>query len=501
MSVKEEILSVKLYGRQKLGKTEPLLLGGLDNNTSSLGFEEMSIGLLGRGRAGGPAGVFAVRVFFLLNAVVVARSLRMPSRSRGYTSPDLRQLDFLLHPSVYDRRQTPTADTGEATRVDIEFYIRSFSSVNPVDMDYSVDVSLRQRWAEARLNNTLRRPIDTHDPMVVKLLWKPEVYFPNAKHGDFQYVTVPNVLVRIQPNGTILYILRMKLTFSCMMDLSTFPLDHQTCSMEVASFAKTTRELYLNWYHDNPVKLYRQLHLLQFDVNFVAATNCSHSFLAGNYSCLQAVFHLQRNLAYHLVQSYLPSSLIVVVSWVSFWLDADAVASRVILGVTTLFTVCSESAAFGNKLSTVSYVKALDVWMGSCTVFVFLAMVEFTLVNYIGRHRRRLLFRSSAEGQEKLEARERSDSIRSTAVGTPEMAGNTPLDAGDSGAAGTGGSASVLRESPNTEKSAEGNVEVPLAWLNEAERAKRIDRNSRVVFPLLFLVFNLGYWVYYQALR
>lgn len=81
------------------------------------------------------------------------------------------------------------------------------------------------------------------------------------------------------------------------------------------------------------------------------------------------------------------------------------------------------------------------------------------------------------------------------------MAGNTPLDAGDSGAAGTGGNASVLRENPNTKESAEGNVEVPLAWLNEAERAKRIDRNSRVVFPLLFLVFNLGYWVYYQALR
>ncbi|XP_063587556.1 glycine receptor subunit alpha-2-like [Penaeus indicus] len=456
--------------------------------------------LLERGRAIGAPAAFGVEVFFLLNAVAVVCSLRMPSRSSGYTSPELRQLDLLLHPSVYDRRQTPAADTGEATRVDIEFYIRSFSSVNPVDMDYSVDLFLRQRWAEARLNNSLQRPIDTHDPMVVKLLWKPEVYFPNAKHGDFQYVTVPNVLVRIQPNGTILYILRMKLTFSCVMDLSTFPLDHQTCSMEVASFAKTTRELHLNWYHDNPVKLYRQLHLLQFEVKFVAATNCSHSFPSGNYSCLQAVFHLQRNLAYHLVQSYLPSSLIVVVSWISFWLDADAVASRVILGVTTLFTVCSESAAFGNKLSTVSYVKALDVWMGSCTVFVFLAMVEFTLVNYIGRRRRRLLFRSSAEGQENIEARERSDSIRSTAVGTPEMTENTPVDAEDSGTARTGGSATVLRESPNTEKSAEGDVEVPLAWLREAERAKRIDRNSRVVFPLLFLVFNLGYWVYYQAL-
>lgn len=80
------------------------------------------------------------------------------------------------------------------------------------------------------------------------------------------------------------------------------------------------------------------------------------------------------------------------------------------------------------------------------------------------------------------------------------MTENTPVDAEDSGAAETGGSATFLRKGPNAEKSAEGDVEVPLAWLLEAERAKRIDRNSRVVFPLLFLVFNLGYWVYYQAL-
>jgi len=42
----------------------------------------------------------------------------------------------------------------------------------------------------------------------VKSIWKPEVYFPNAKEADFQFVTVPNVLVRINPHGEILYMLR-----------------------------------------------------------------------------------------------------------------------------------------------------------------------------------------------------------------------------------------------------------------------------------------------------
>ena len=35
-----------------------------------------------------------------------------------------------------------------------------------------------------------------------------QVYFPNAKEAEFQYVTVPNLLLSIKPYGKILYMLR-----------------------------------------------------------------------------------------------------------------------------------------------------------------------------------------------------------------------------------------------------------------------------------------------------
>jgi len=65
---------------------------------------------------------------------------------------------------------------------------------------------------------------------------------------------------------------------------------------------------------------------------------------AGNYSCLVAEFYLSRSVGFHLVQSYLPTILIVVISWVSFWMDVNSVPGRTTLGVTTLLAVSSQSS-------------------------------------------------------------------------------------------------------------------------------------------------------------
>lgn len=75
--------------------------------------------------------------------------------------------------------------------------------------DYEVDLYLRQTWYDHRLKHlNLISPLDLNDPVLVKRIWKPEVFFANAKHAEFQYVTVPNVLVRITPGGDLLYMLR-----------------------------------------------------------------------------------------------------------------------------------------------------------------------------------------------------------------------------------------------------------------------------------------------------
>ncbi|UYV62332.1 hypothetical protein LAZ67_2000137 [Cordylochernes scorpioides] len=87
----------------------------------------------------------------------------------------------------------------------------------------------------------------------------------------------------------------------------------------------------------------------------------------------------------------MPTTLIVVISWVSFWLEVDSIPGRITLGVTTLLTISTESRDQQANLAPVSYVKALDVWMGACTMFVFAAVLEFTIVNCLARRKSSLI--------------------------------------------------------------------------------------------------------------
>ena len=93
-------------------------------------------------------------------------------------------------------------------------------------------------------------------------------------------------------------------------------------------------------------------------------TISSSSLFAGEYSCLTVDLTFKREFSYYLLTIYVPCCMLVIVSWVSFWLDPNAVPARVSLGVTTLLTMSTQTASINNSLPPVAYTKAIDVWTG-----------------------------------------------------------------------------------------------------------------------------------------
>ena len=106
-------------------------------------------------------------------------------------------------------------------------------------------------------------------------------------------------------------------------------------------------------------------------------------YFLGKFTCLEVVLKFKRRLGYYLFHTYVPTCLIVIMSWISFWIKPEAVPARVTLGVTSLLTLSTQHANSQKSLPPVSYIKAIDVFMSGCTVFVFLSLMEYALVNIV----------------------------------------------------------------------------------------------------------------------
>ena len=70
----------------------------------------------------------------------------------------------------------------------------------------------------------------------------------------------------------------------------------------------------------------------------------------GDFPCLEATFKLRRQFGFFLLQTYVPTILIVILSWVSFWINMEAVPARISLGVTTVLTMATQLS--GSKVFT-----------------------------------------------------------------------------------------------------------------------------------------------------
>lgn len=110
-------------------------------------------------------------------------------------------------------------------------------------------------------------------------------------------------------------------------------------------------------------------------VLYYIITMTNSNIVLGNYSRLACEIQFVRSMGYYLIQIYIPSGLIVIISWVSFWLNRCATPARVSLGVTTVLTMTTLMSSTNAALPKISYVKSIDVYLGTCFVMVFASLL------------------------------------------------------------------------------------------------------------------------------
>uniref|UniRef100_A0A914UY08 Neurotransmitter-gated ion-channel transmembrane domain-containing protein n=1 Tax=Plectus sambesii TaxID=2011161 RepID=A0A914UY08_9BILA len=125
--------------------------------------------------------------------------------------------------------------------------------------------------------------------------------------------------------------------------------------------------------------------LPQFKVEGYLVNDTKASTSSGDYVRLYFEVLLVRSIGFYMMNIFVPSILIVIISWVSFWLNREASPARVALGVTTVLTMTTLTTTTNSTMPKVSYVKAIDYFLGFCFVMVFASLLEYAAVTYLNK--------------------------------------------------------------------------------------------------------------------
>ncbi|XP_077868037.1 glycine receptor subunit alpha-3-like [Saccoglossus kowalevskii] len=456
--------------------------------------------------------------YIYISNIVYAAMLLVTAGSKNSSVDEEQSLliDSLM--DKYDRRIRPNSK-GNPVKVYVDMFITSFDSIRETTMDYAVTMYFRQHWNDTRLAFNDTETIVVTDN-VRERFWVPDLFFVNVKRANFHYVTRDNVFFRVHPTGLILYSVRLSLTLSCHMTLEDFPMDRQFCGIQIEPYGYTTKDIELYWQDSNAVAWDPELKMAQYVLEGSDLSERIQDYSTGFFGHVNVVFVLTRQLGFYVLQTYIPSILLVVLSWVSFWIDVTAAPARVALGITTVLTLTTQGSGVRSELPKVAYAKAIDIWMAACLVFVFAALVEFALVNYLnalGTSRQNL----SKLLKEQLAKQRDMNSSESEFKEMQETSNNWLVKT--SSINNLGASYEKIPKSPdgltpellstrlrsNSYKCASAisiqhKPEVPVADSLFAEgvilknRALRIDKLSRIIFPTSFLIFNCLYWPLYM---
>ncbi|XP_014350718.1 gamma-aminobutyric acid receptor subunit rho-2 [Latimeria chalumnae] len=424
-------------------------------------------------------------------------------KNQDITKARKTKTEQLLRVDDHDFTMRP-AFGGPAIPVGVDVQVESLDSISEVDMDFTMTLYLRHYWKDERLSFPSRTNKSmTFDGRLVKKIWVPDVFFVHSKRSFIHDTTTDNIMLRVLPDGQVLYSLRVTVTAMCNMDFSRFPLDTQTCTLELESYAYTDEDLMLYWIKGNEsLKTDEKVSLSQFLIQrFHTTSRLAFYSSTGWYNRLYINFTLRRHIFFFLLQTYFPATLMVMLSWVSFWIDRRAVPARVSLGITTVLTMSTIITGVNASMPRVSYVKAVDIYLWVSFVFVFLSVLEYAAVNYLTTVQER---------------KERKFRLRDKLPCTCGMshAKTMMLD----GCYSESDANSLAGYSKNQIGSEDGERQermvVHLALGSESNTSKKrglkgqvglrimqnthaIDKYSRMIFPASYIFFNLVYWCAY----
>ncbi|CEF60396.1 Gamma-aminobutyric acid A receptor/Glycine receptor alpha family and Neurotransmitter-gated ion-channel transmembrane domain and Neurotransmitter-gated ion-channel family and Neurotransmitter-gated ion-channel ligand-binding domain-containing protein [Strongyloides ratti] len=305
-----------------------------------------------------------------------------------YHGQSLHFLNFLrkIH---YDHREFPKNNSNsEPVTVFVSVVVNNVRAVSEVTMDYSLELIYREMWTDPRLafnkkDFQNKKTLELHESYVDNI-WHADTFFPNSiqsKNPKERSISHRSLL-RLRNDGFVLYSRRISVVAECLMDLTLFPFDSQLCKLDIESYGHTIDLLQYNWSRHNERKALKlgNIRLPDFQIIEAYVTKRNETYATGTYSRLYICFIFKRSIGYCFLQLIIPSTAIVITSWVSLWMDNQTSFHdmiSIILAITFLLF------SYNEVMPRVSYIKAMDVYLGVCFCIVFFSLIKLSILRFM----------------------------------------------------------------------------------------------------------------------
>uniref|UniRef100_A0A7E4VP77 Neur_chan_LBD domain-containing protein n=1 Tax=Panagrellus redivivus TaxID=6233 RepID=A0A7E4VP77_PANRE len=433
---------------------------------------------------------------------------------------DTEIIDNLLK-ETYNKHYLPSYPV----RVRVDMWVQEVTAVSELTQDFEIDLYINEFWVDPALIYDYMNPCKNNisfDDKVLKKLWIPNTCFINSKSAAIHESPFRNVFLMVFSNGTLWTNYRMKLTGPCDMNLKRFPFDQQKCLLTFESYNYNTGEVRMQWNQPYPVMLLKPIELPDFLLVNFSVVAIEQMYPAGWWDELTVAFVFKRRYGWYILQGYVPTITTIFISWISFYLGPRAIPARTMLGVNSLLAMTFQFGNIIRNLPRVSYVKAIDVWMLSGMMFIFLSLLELAVVGFMCRNeglpRQRITPRKRSFENEEFAWKEmqcpsprmglrqfwvdrrcsslkNNNELHDPPVSPNEYVGTSnPLQI----------DATMMTQQSSVPQMRRQPPKRGIFWIFYRIRRffkeitpDKVDKYSAIMFPTAYLLFNTFYWSYY----
>ena len=281
----------------------------------------------------------------------------------------------------YNKRVRPVLNYSEAVQVQLGLGVKTIESFNQMEETISLNVWQRMNWNDEKLvwsdtmSNLTFISLDPND------IWTPDLELLNAATRPEIYTLKGGLY--LYSDGSVIYSKPTILDFSCPLELSRFPFDTQTCTMNISSWVYTDGLLSLipNTDVSKQIDVLDTFGHSEWEViEYRVTTSKEKRECCGDeeFDVLSYSFILQRFKHYYMISMGMTITL-VIVSFIIMFMPPDNV-SRTGTLVFIPLTILALQLTLSGKIPVVGYYTLMDYFFLLCFITSMMCSIESGLV-------------------------------------------------------------------------------------------------------------------------